>query len=95
VAPDRTTAPPSAWRLTVRLLPHALPIALFAGLADLFGLLMGRVGTLDQITYIWLALYVWTGTAALAAAATVVARLVHTVLVGGGASSSRMPHSLL
>lgn len=70
----------ATWRLIVRLLPYALPIALFAGLAGLIGFLLGRVGTLDQITYVWLALYVWAGTAALAAAATVVARLVHTVL---------------
>jgi CubicO group peptidase (beta-lactamase class C family) len=70
----------ATWRLIVRLLPYALPIALFAGLADLIGFLLRRAGTLDQITYVWLALYVWAGTAALAAAATVVARLVHTVL---------------
>ncbi|MEV6866812.1 serine hydrolase domain-containing protein [Streptosporangium subroseum] len=68
------------WRLVVRLVPYALPIALFAGLADLIGFLMNRVGTLDQITYVWLALYIWAGTGALAAASVVASRLVHTVL---------------
>ncbi len=84
----------ATWRLIVRLLPYALPIALFAGLADLIGLLMGRVGTLDQITYIWLALYVWTGTAALAAAATVVSRLVHTVLSPAPSRDGSSPTSV-
>ncbi|MFF5110456.1 serine hydrolase domain-containing protein [Streptosporangium sp. NPDC000509] len=70
-----------AWRLVVRLVPYALPVALFAGLADLIGFVMNRVGTLDQITYVWLALYVWAGTGALAAVAVVSSRLVHIVLV--------------
>ncbi|NUW43666.1 serine hydrolase domain-containing protein [Nonomuraea rhodomycinica] len=68
-----------AWRLVARLIPYALPIALFAGLADLIGLLMNRVGTMDMITYVWLALYVWAATAALAGAAVIVARAVHAV----------------
>ena len=84
----------ATWRLIVRLLPYALPVALFAGLADLIGLLMGRVGTLDQITYIWLALYVWAGTAALAAAATVISRLAHTVLSPAPSRDGSSPTSV-
>ncbi|MEV0150723.1 MULTISPECIES: serine hydrolase domain-containing protein [unclassified Nonomuraea] len=66
------------WRLVVRMIPYALPIAFFFGLADLIGLLMNRMGTLDQITYVWLALYLWAATAALASAAVIVSRTVHT-----------------
>ncbi|WP_433248825.1 serine hydrolase domain-containing protein [Streptosporangium sp. CA-135522] len=99
----RRRAGRAVWRLIVRLAPYALPIALFAGLAGLFGLLTHRVGTLDQITYVWLALYVWTGTGALAAAAVVVSRLVHIVLTrrsgvpapaGGPAPTSAAPSPL-
>ncbi|WP_182884377.1 serine hydrolase domain-containing protein [Microbispora sp. H10885] len=69
-----------AWRLAARLVPYALPLALYLGLADLAGLLLNRVGTLDQLTYVWPALYVWAATGALAAVAVVVARLTRTVL---------------
>lgn len=62
-----------------RLVPYALPVAFFFGLADLAGLLLNRVGTLEQFTYVWLALYVWAATGALAAVAVVAARLVHLV----------------
>ncbi|MEV4751631.1 serine hydrolase domain-containing protein [Streptosporangium sp. NPDC049248] len=79
------------WRLVVRLVPYALPIALFAGLADLIGFVMNRVGTLDQITYVWLALYIWAGTGALAAAAVVASRLVHTVLARRAGASAPLP----
>ncbi|MEV0199844.1 serine hydrolase domain-containing protein [Nonomuraea sp. NPDC050691] len=68
------------WRLIVRMIPYVLPIAFFAGLGDLIALLMNRAGTLDMITYVWLALYIWAATAALAATAVIVARTVHTVL---------------
>ncbi|MFC4592437.1 serine hydrolase domain-containing protein [Sphaerisporangium corydalis] len=77
----RRRAARPAWRLIVRLVPYALPVALYTGLADLFGFLMRREGTLDQVTYVWLALYIWAGTGALAAAAVVVSRLVNTVLI--------------
>jgi CubicO group peptidase (beta-lactamase class C family) len=73
----------AVWRPLVRLIPYALPIALFFGLADLMGFLMHRAGTLQQITYVWLALYVWAATAALAGAAVIVSRLVHTVRARG------------
>ncbi|MFI6451757.1 serine hydrolase domain-containing protein [Streptosporangium amethystogenes] len=79
------------WRLVVRLVPYALPIVLFAGLADLIGFVMNRVGTLDQITYVWLALYIWAGTGALAAAAVVASRLVHTVLARRAGTSTPIP----
>ncbi|GAB1819822.1 serine hydrolase domain-containing protein [Herbidospora sp. RD11066] len=71
-----------AGRSLWRLIPYALPIAFFAGLAHVMGFLLNRVGTMDQITYGWLALYVWAATGALAAAAVVVARLVHTSSLG-------------
>ncbi|WP_063766317.1 serine hydrolase domain-containing protein [Streptosporangium amethystogenes] len=79
------------WRLVVRLVPYLLPIALFAGLADLIGFVMNRVGTLDQITYVWLALYIWAGTGALAAAAVVASRLVHTALARRAGTSPPFP----
>ncbi|MBN6050805.1 beta-lactamase family protein, partial [Nonomuraea sp. RK-328] len=85
-----------AWRLVVRMIPYVLPIALFAGLADLIGLLMNRAGTLDQITYVWLALYVWAATAALAAVAVVIARFVHVVIARraqAGVARARRPQA--
>jgi CubicO group peptidase (beta-lactamase class C family) len=68
-----------AWRVIARLAPYALPVAFYLGLAELAGVLLNRVGTLDQLTYVWLALYVWAATGALAAVAVVAARLVHAV----------------
>ncbi|GAA3467343.1 serine hydrolase domain-containing protein [Nonomuraea roseola] len=73
----------AAWRVIVRLMPYAAPIAFFFGLADLFGLIMNRAGTLEQITYVWLALYVWAATAALSAAAVVVSRFLHVIRARG------------
>ncbi|GAA3601204.1 serine hydrolase domain-containing protein [Nonomuraea rosea] len=73
----------AAWRTVVRLVPYVLPVVLFFGLADLMGLLMRRAGTLELITYVWLALYVWAATGALAAAGVVGARLVHLVRARG------------
>ncbi len=67
------------WRVIARLVPYALPVAFYLGLAELAGVLLNRVGTLDQLTYVWLALYVWAATGALAAVAVVAARLVHAV----------------
>ncbi|GAB3158620.1 serine hydrolase domain-containing protein [Microbispora hainanensis] len=67
-----------AWRTVARLVPYALPVAFFLGLAELAGLLLNRVGTLDQLAYVWLALYIWAATGGLAAVAVVAARLVHT-----------------
>lgn len=69
------------WRRLLRLVPYSVPIVVFAGLAQLIGILMNRVGTLSQITYVWLALYVWAATAALAAGAVIVARSIHTIRV--------------
>ncbi|MFI6910256.1 serine hydrolase domain-containing protein [Nonomuraea sp. NPDC050394] len=69
----------ATWRLVVRLAPYALPVALFAGLAELFGLLMNRSGTLAQISYVWPALFVWTATAALTALAVAGTRIFHTI----------------
>ncbi|MEU8274752.1 serine hydrolase domain-containing protein [Microbispora bryophytorum] len=68
-----------AWRMIARLVPYALPVAFYLGLAELAGLLLNRVGTLDQLTYVWLALYIWAATGALAAVAVVAARLVQAV----------------
>jgi hypothetical protein len=52
---------------------------------------MNRVGTLDQITYVWLAVYIWAGTGALAAAAVVVSRLVHTILARRAGTPAPLP----
>ena len=68
------------WRLIVRLTPYAVPIAFYVSLADLLGFALNRVGTLDQVSYVWLALYIWAASGALAAAAVVACRGVHTVL---------------
>ncbi|GAA3443292.1 serine hydrolase domain-containing protein [Planomonospora venezuelensis] len=76
----RRRAGRAVWRPAVRLIPHALPVVLFLGLADAIGFLMRREGTLDQVSYIWPALYIWAGTGALAATAVIVSRLVHTAL---------------
>ncbi|MER5318193.1 hypothetical protein [Streptosporangium roseum] len=40
------------WRVVLRPVPYTLPIAIFATLVDLFGLLLNRAGTVDQITYV-------------------------------------------
>lgn len=69
----------ASWRIAVRLAPYLLPVALFASLAELFGGLMNRSGTLSQVTYVWPALFGWACVTALAGAAVVAARLVHTV----------------
>ncbi|MFI6297683.1 serine hydrolase domain-containing protein [Nonomuraea sp. NPDC050790] len=69
----------ATWRLAVRLAPYALPVALFAGLAELFGLLMNRSGTLAQISYAWPALFVWSATAAVTALVVAGLRVFHTV----------------
>ncbi|MFI6815903.1 serine hydrolase domain-containing protein [Nonomuraea sp. NPDC050328] len=67
------------WRTIVRLLPYGLPIAFFFGLAGLFGLVMNRAGTLDQITYVWLALYIWAASTALTATAVLSTRIFHRI----------------
>ncbi|GFH68947.1 MULTISPECIES: serine hydrolase domain-containing protein [Streptomyces] len=61
-------------RLGLRLVPYLLPVLLFFHLNDVLGLLMRRAGTLEQITYVWPALFVWSAGTALAAAAVLVAR---------------------
>ncbi len=68
-----------AWRIIARLAPYALPVAFYLGLPALAAVVLNRVGTLDQLTYVWLALYVWAATGALAAVAVVAARLAHAV----------------
>lgn len=65
------------WRGVLRLVPYGVPVVLFLTLPDLFGLLLNRRGTLEQVTYAWFALYVWLATAALASVAVVVARGFH------------------
>ncbi|MFD8119592.1 serine hydrolase domain-containing protein [Streptomyces albidoflavus] len=71
-------------RPAVRLAPYLLPGLLFLGLADLFGLLMGRAGTLAQITYVWPALFLWSATTALAATAVLAARCLALLRVRRG-----------
>lgn len=73
----------------VRLIPYALPVALFLGLADLIGLVMNRAGTLEQITYVWPALYIWAATTALAALVVIIARLIHLIVIKSRHSSKK------
>ncbi|RFU86022.1 class A beta-lactamase-related serine hydrolase [Streptomyces triticagri] len=72
----RRTAGRPWWRVALRLLPGTLPILLLSQLAALAGLLMNRSGTLQQVCYAWPALVVCTATAALAATAVLVGRLL-------------------
>ncbi|MEO3753693.1 serine hydrolase domain-containing protein [Streptomyces sp. B6B3] len=70
----RRTADRPLWRAALRTLPHLLPLLLFVELTSLVGLLTNRQGTLAQLMYIWPALVILTGTAALASTALVTAR---------------------
>ncbi|MFC8824656.1 serine hydrolase domain-containing protein [Streptomyces sp. NPDC057137] len=67
------------WRAGSRALPYAALVALFPLLPELVGLLMRREGTLDQVLYVWPALYVCVAAAALASAVVIAVRGVHTV----------------
>ena len=42
---------------------------------------MNRAGTLEQITYVWPALYIWAATTALAALVVIIARLIHLIVI--------------
>ncbi|MDF5757659.1 serine hydrolase domain-containing protein [Spongiactinospora sp. TRM90649] len=70
------------WRAVVRLLPYTMPFVLFFGLVDLAGFVTHRAATLELITYVWLALYVWAVTGALAAAAVIISRSLHLARTG-------------
>ncbi|MFM9369935.1 serine hydrolase domain-containing protein [Streptomyces sp. Da 82-17] len=67
------------WRVALRALPYVLPVLLFVQLSALFGVLMRRAGTLEQVAYAWPALAVCTGAAALASATVLAARLAALV----------------
>ncbi|MEV0777414.1 serine hydrolase domain-containing protein [Streptomyces sp. NPDC050428] len=67
------------WRAGARALPYAALVALFPSLPELMGLLMRREGTLDQVLYVWPALYIYCAAASLAATVVIVVRAVHTV----------------
>lgn len=67
------------WRAGLRALPYAGLVALFPLLPELVGLLMRREGTLDQVLYVWPALYVCAAGVSLAAAVVLVVRGVRTV----------------
>lgn len=71
-------------RPAARLAPYLLPVLLFRGLADAFGLLAGRAGTLAQITYVWPALFVWSAATALAGTAVLTARGIALLRVRRG-----------
>ncbi|MDX2700864.1 serine hydrolase domain-containing protein, partial [Streptomyces ipomoeae] len=77
----RRTAHRPWWRVTLRLLPHTLPILLLTQLATLLGLLMNRSGTLAQTTYAWPALVICTATAALASTTVIITRAVAVLRV--------------
>ncbi|WP_327088396.1 beta-lactamase family protein [Nonomuraea sp. NBC_01738] len=65
-------------RMAVRLAPHALPVALFLLLPQLFVVLMNRVGTLGQLSYVWPALFVTTAAAAAGSVTLVATRLARS-----------------
>lgn len=67
------------WRAGLRALPYAGLVAFFPLLPQLVGLLMRREGTLDQVLYVWPALYVCAAGVSLAAAAVLAVRGVRTV----------------
>ncbi len=69
------------WRAALRTLPHVIPGVLFLQLTSLVGLLMNRQGTLAQLMYIWPALVICMGAAALAATVTITARVLATFLI--------------
>lgn len=77
------------WRAGVRTVPYAVLVALFPLLPELVGMLMRREGTLDQVLYVWPALYVCVATGALAATVVIVVRGVRTVLAVRGARAAR------
>ncbi len=71
------------WRLGMRLAGVAVPVVVFAAYPDLVSVLMnGRTVTWEQLTYFALPLTVTLALAALASAATVVARVVALRSVG-------------
>ncbi|WP_327088927.1 beta-lactamase family protein [Nonomuraea sp. NBC_01738] len=84
----------AVWRVGVRLVPYLVPIAFFFGLADLFGVVMNRAGTLEQITYVWLALYVFAAAGALSSAAVLLSRLVRLIRSRAGKPSSQRESAL-
>lgn len=70
----RRTVGRPPWQAGLRMLPCVLPIALFAQLTDLVGMLMNREGTLAQLTHIWPALVIWVAATALASTVVIAAR---------------------
>ncbi|WP_413104532.1 serine hydrolase domain-containing protein [Streptomyces sp. Inha503] len=76
----RRTADRPLWRVGLRMLPCAVPIVLFAQLADLVGLSMNREGTLAQLGYVWPALVICSAAAALASTVVITARSLAVLL---------------
>jgi CubicO group peptidase (beta-lactamase class C family) len=77
----RRAADRPLWRGSLRLLPCVLPIILFVQLTDLVGLLMNRQGTLAQLMYIWPALVILLGAAALASTMVITSRVIAVLLI--------------
>ncbi|GGJ85755.1 serine hydrolase [Streptomyces camponoticapitis] len=67
------------WRAGLRTLPYAALVAFFPLLPELVGLLMRRAGTLDQVLYVWPALYVCAAAVSLASVVVIAARGVHAI----------------
>jgi hypothetical protein len=76
----RRTADRRLWRVGLRMLPQVLPIVLLIQLSGIVGPLMNRQGTLAQLTYIWPALVICLGAAALAATVVITARVIAVFL---------------
>ncbi|MGY4100840.1 serine hydrolase domain-containing protein [Nocardia sp. R16R-3T] len=70
---DRQSRP--AWQIVLRQLPYLVPIAILITLPQLAGLVFrGRAGTFLQVTYVWPALVVFLGSAALMGVCVLIAR---------------------
>lgn len=77
---DRQTRP--AWRIVLRQLPYLAPIPILIALPQLAGLVFrGRAGTFLQVTYVWPALVVFLGIAALAGGCVLIARGARLIMV--------------
>lgn len=78
---DRQTARPP-WSIALRQLPYLAPIVILAVLPQLAGLVFrGRAATFLQVTYVWPALVVFLGIAALAGVSVLLARVVWLIML--------------
>lgn len=77
------------WRVTLRLVPYLVPVALLVSLPDLVGYVFGgRAGTMRHIAYVWPALLLWSAVAAVVSALVLTTRTVHFGLARRRAAST-------